>query len=402
MPEELAIKVDHISKDFILPHDRATSIKGVVTSLTRGRSWKTKETQHALHDISLEVKKGEFFGVVGRNGSGKSTLLKMLAGIYQPTNGSIAIDGRLVPFIELGVGFNPELTGRENVYLNGAMLGFSKRQVDSMYGEIVTFAELNKFMDQKLKNYSSGMQVRLAFSMAVRSEADILLVDEVLAVGDTDFQKKCFAYFKQLKRDKKTVVFVSHDMDSIREYCDRAILIENSRLKLQGSAEKVATAYSRLFFEEEARLQKTNQDRWGDQSAKITDIRVSPNPVEDGSNTISLQLTIQASENIDEPVIGFLIKNQSSQPILGTNTNIEGLKLPPMKKGRTLTTSWEIPHVFARGLYYVDPSIIDRGTTAVHDWWEEATSFVVHKEKVTPYLVNPSMNVKVKAAQAQP
>src|ERR1700742_3610312 len=184
MPKsEVAISAQHVYKNFVLPHEKVNSVKSLFTSLFRKRS-KSSETQHALRDISFEIKEGEFFGIVGRNGSGKSTLLKILAGIYQPTKGSIATHGKLVPFIELGVGFNPELTGRENVYLNGALLGFSRRQIDDMYEDIVRFAELERFMDQKLKNYSSGMQVRLAFSMATRAEADILLVDEVLAVGD--------------------------------------------------------------------------------------------------------------------------------------------------------------------------------------------------------------------------
>ncbi|HMH30872.1 MAG TPA: ABC transporter ATP-binding protein, partial [Methylomirabilota bacterium] len=226
MSEEIAISVKNVSKDFVLPHEKVSSIKSIFTSVTKKRN-KKADTQHALKDVSFEIKKGEFFGIVGRNGSGKSTMLKILAGIYQPTAGSVRTKGKLVPFIELGVGFNPELTGRENVYLNGAMLGFSDKQVKAMYKDIVDFAELERFMDQKLKNYSSGMQVRLAFSMAVRAEADILLIDEVLAVGDADFQRKCFDYFRSLKGAGTTVVFVTHDMDAVREYCDQAILIEN-------------------------------------------------------------------------------------------------------------------------------------------------------------------------------
>jgi len=199
--DDIALRVDHVFKHFMLPHERISSVKGLFTNIFNSSALKTKETQHALKNVSFAVKKGEFFGIVGRNGSGKSTLLKMLAGIYQPSKGNIMVDGKLVPFIELGVGFNPELTGRENVYLNGALLGFSHKEVEAMYDEIVTFAELERFMDQKLKNYSSGMQVRLAFSLATRAKADILLVDEVLAVGDADFQRKCFDYFRTLKRN---------------------------------------------------------------------------------------------------------------------------------------------------------------------------------------------------------
>lgn len=234
MSEEVAILVQGVSKDFHYSSNRANSVKGILTGIFKD-SENNKDIQHALKDISFDVKKGEFFGIVGRNGSGKSTLLKIIAGIYQPNKGHVDVDGKLVPFIELGVGFNPELTGRENVYLNGALLGFGTKEITAMYDSIVEFAELEKFMDQKLKNYSSGMQVRLAFSMAVRAKADILLIDEVLAVGDADFQRKCLEYFKQLKKKKKTVIFVSHDMDSVNEYCDRAILIEDSKIIKEGS-----------------------------------------------------------------------------------------------------------------------------------------------------------------------
>jgi ABC-2 type transport system ATP-binding protein len=239
------IIVENVSKDFRLPHEKYHSLKSKIVNIFR--SEKGYELQHALKNISFEINKGEFFGIVGRNGSGKSTLLKLLAGIYQPSDGSIKTSGKLVPFIELGVGFNPELTGRENVYLNGALLGFDHKQIDDLYKDIVEFAELEKFMDQKLKNYSSGMQVRLAFSMAVRAKADILLIDEVLAVGDTDFQHKCFEYFKKLKKEKITVVFVSHDMTAVREYCDRAILIEDSKLQTEGSPNEIAERYEALF-----------------------------------------------------------------------------------------------------------------------------------------------------------
>ena len=184
---KVAITVSHLSKTFKLPTERSFGLKQVIFNRLRGIKGYTE--QQVLNDVSFKVYDGEFLGIVGRNGSGKSTLLKLLSQIYTPTKGKIEIDGSLVPFIELGVGFNPELTGRENVYLNGAMLGFSNQEMDAMYDDIVNFAELPEFMDQKLKNYSSGMQVRLAFSIAIRARGDILILDEVLAVGDAAFQK---------------------------------------------------------------------------------------------------------------------------------------------------------------------------------------------------------------------
>lgn len=235
------VKVNDISKSFQLPAEQMSGIKQVLLNI--GRRGKTN-TQQVLKDITFDIEPGEFFGIVGRNGSGKSTLLKLLAGIYVPDNGRVHIDGSLTPFIELGVGFNPELTGRENVFLNGALLGFSHDDMQAMYDDIVSFAELEKFMDQKLKNYSSGMQVRLAFSIAIRAKSDILLIDEVLAVGDAAFQQKCFDYFEELRSEKQTIILVTHDMSAVKRFCDRALLLSNGRIEKIGSPEEVADLYT--------------------------------------------------------------------------------------------------------------------------------------------------------------
>ena len=270
--EELAIQVKHLSKSFRLPHNRQNSIKGSLINLL-GRGDRTYETQEVLKDVSFDIKKGEFFGIVGRNGSGKSTLLKMIAGIYEPTEGSITINGSLTPFIELGVGFNPELTGRENVYMNGALLGFSNKEVDEMYDDIAEFAELERFMDQKLKNYSSGMQVRLAFSIAIRAQSDILVLDEVLAVGDEAFQQKCYQYFYDLKEQKKTVVLVTHDMGAVERYCTKAIMIEKGKIVCQGSSMEVASAYRRLFLDEEVE-KRVKEGIIESSDATVNDVKV--------------------------------------------------------------------------------------------------------------------------------
>lgn len=254
----VALRVEHVSKSFKLPVERAGSLKNAIFNWIRGiRGYRI---QHVLNDISFEINKGEFFGIVGKNGSGKSTLLKLISQIYTPDSGTIVTDGKLVPFIELGVGFNPELTGRENVYLNGAMLGFSNAEIDAMYDDIVEFAELGEFMEQKLKNYSSGMQVRLAFSVAIKSQGDILVLDEVLAVGDESFQKKCQNYFFEAKRQKKTVILVTHSMPDVRRYCDRAMLIQEGQIAKIGDPDEVADAYSDSFLPPK---QETPQERTG-------------------------------------------------------------------------------------------------------------------------------------------
>ena len=244
MSEDIAISVKHLHKSFRLPTERAWGLKQALFNRLKGI--KGYKEQKVLNGIDFEIKKGEFVGIVGRNGSGKSTLLKTLAKIYFPEQGSVEINGSLVPFIELGVGFNPDLTGRENVYLNGALLGFSNKEMDTMYDEIVQFAELEQFMDQKLKNYSSGMQVRLAFSIAIRAKGDILLLDEVLAVGDAAFQQKCQDYFASL-HGNQTVILVTHDMGNVEKFCDRAILIENGKIKLDGDPKTIAKEYKNLW-----------------------------------------------------------------------------------------------------------------------------------------------------------
>lgn len=240
--KEIAVKVDHVSKDFRLPTEATQSLRTALVNRFRGI--KGYREQHVLKDISFDVYKGDFFGIVGRNGSGKSTLLKIISQIYVPEKGTVTVDGKMVSFIELGVGFNPELTGRENVYMNGAMLGFTTEEIDAMYGDIVEFAELEYFMNQKLKNYSSGMQVRLAFSVAIKAQGDVLILDEVLAVGDEAFQRKCNDYFMERKTSGKTTILVTHDMGAVKKYCNRAVLIEDGLVKAYGDPEDVANQYS--------------------------------------------------------------------------------------------------------------------------------------------------------------
>ena len=242
---DIAIQVKNLHKSFKLPTEQAFGLKQAIFNRLRGI--KGYKEQQVLRGIDFEIKKGEFVGIIGRNGSGKSTLLKILAGIYYPEKGEVTVNGSLVPFIELGVGFNPELTGRENVYMNGALLGFSNDEMNTMYDDIWEFAELKDFQDQKLKNYSSGMQVRLAFSIAIRAQGDILLLDEVLAVGDAAFQKKCSDYFYNLKDHQQTVILVTHSMENVRKFCDRALLIEAGKIVQEGDPKIVANAYTKLW-----------------------------------------------------------------------------------------------------------------------------------------------------------
>jgi ABC-2 type transport system ATP-binding protein len=394
MDDNIAIKVEHVYKDFVLPHEKRTTLKSAFTGLFRKHK-KGSEEQHALKDISFEVKKGEFFGIVGRNGSGKSTMLKILAGIYQPSEGKVQTVGKLVPFIELGVGFNPELTGRENVFLNGALLGFSRKQVQEMYDEIVEFAELERFMDQKLKNYSSGMQVRLAFSLAVRAEADILLVDEVLAVGDADFQRKCFDYFRRLKRNNKTVIFVSHDMSAVREYCDRAIFIEKSELIMEGVSNKIATAYTKMFTPKEDNGEDTASGRWGDGSMLQTKVTISPKVCKQEDKELTLRIDFEAKGEVRNPVFGLLIKNATGAHILGTNTKIKLMDTGIYQKGDKGFLEWRMPNIFNDGEYFITTAISHEDSVTQHDWIEDAVRFKVYREDRTAFVVNPFIDAEL-------
>lgn len=240
--KEIAISVKDIHKNFVLPQHKNTSLKQAAVNIVRKNN---VTTQKVLDGVSFDVYKGEFFGIVGRNGSGKSTLLKLIAGVYSPASGRIEMNGGLTPFIELGVGFNPELSGRDNVFLNGALLGYTRKQMDAMYDEIVEFAEIEEHMDKKLKNYSSGMQVRLAFSIAIKAKNDILIFDEVLAVGDEAFQNKCMTVFREYKKSKQTIILVTHSMENVLMLCSRALMLEAGKIVAIGDVKKVAEAYQK-------------------------------------------------------------------------------------------------------------------------------------------------------------
>lgn len=399
--DKFALNVSNVSKTFKLPHERAGSIKNLFVN-PFNKNVKKFESQQALKDITFDIKKGEFFGIVGRNGSGKSTLLKIIAGIYEPTQGSVKRNGKLVPFIELGVGFNPELTGRENVYLNGALLGFTKKEVDANYDSIVEFAELERFMDQKLKNYSSGMQVRLAFAVATKAQAEILLVDEVLAVGDADFQRKCFDYFRELKKNKTTVVFVTHDMNAVKEFCDRAVLIEQSVMVAQGRPDRVADKYSRMFMEEES--ESTNSEmgpqRWGSEDVIISKVEVRPKKITDKTKPITLEVTIKANEPVESPMVGFSLKDAAGQILVATNTKLLHKNIGRIEKNSLTTISFSFANYLSDGKYTFDVAVESEDAGKTYDWWEEAVKITAYEQTPVPFITSPDINVAIKVNRA--
>jgi ABC-type polysaccharide/polyol phosphate transport system ATPase subunit len=241
MKGEIAIEVINLSKSFRLPHDNRYTLKQKLLYFAKQNSY---ETFTVLNDISFSINKGDFFGIIGRNGTGKSTLLKILAGIYSPDKGKVITNGEISPFLELGVGFSPDLSGRDNIFLNGIILGLTKKEIKRKFDEIVAFSELEKFIDQKLRNYSSGMFVRLAFSIAIFANKEILLMDEVLAVGDIYFKEKCLNELNKLKQAGRTIIFISHDMKTIQEHCTKAMLLRKGKIAAFGDPITVIGTYT--------------------------------------------------------------------------------------------------------------------------------------------------------------
>lgn len=380
--DNVALRVEHVSKSFKLPTEGSNEIKRVVINWLKGIRGYTE--LHVLKDISFTVEKGDFFGIVGRNGSGKSTLLKLISQIYYPESGKITVNGSLVPFIELGVGFNPELTGRENVYLNGAMLGFSEQEIDGMYDDIVKFAELGEFMDQKLKNYSSGMQVRLAFSVAIKAQGDILVLDEVLAVGDEAFQRKCYNYFAELKREKKTVILVTHDMESVQRFCNKAILIENGKIRERGSSVKVAQLYRDLNDPNLAKGKNNSK-----KNTRLKDIDISVD-VKSSKDKYDFTVTMTPKIQLDDAVIAFVIRRDSGEWVYRYATDDGGKPGKTYKSGEKKQVKLELDNVFADGIYYVSVSVKKQDRTETFASLDDIVHFEVRNKKDSIYWQIPS------------
>lgn len=389
---DVVVDVQKVKKNFALPHEKKDSIKRLFTGLFTSKH-ASVEVQHALRSVTFDVKKGEFFGIVGRNGSGKSTMLKMLAGIYLPTEGKVEVKGKLVPFIELGVGFNPELTGRENVYLNGALLGFSKKEVDKRYHKIVEFAELERFMDQKLKNYSSGMQVRLAFSVAIMAEADILLIDEVLAVGDADFQRKCYDFFKSLKKSGKTVIFVTHDMNAVQDYCDRAILINEGKIISEGNAVDVSQEYLKLFNKSsDGEGDQGDPQRWGNGQVKMKDLTVN---VEGGNIVLKVELKAN-KQGADDFVFGYRFLDSERQLVMGGNTlNALGGKKLSLGPNEKMKLEFTMPDILGSGTKTVAATVRLSDGVTICDTSEDMAQFQTTKtESHYPVIAPAALSIK--------
>ncbi|HYW26483.1 MAG TPA: ABC transporter ATP-binding protein [Terriglobales bacterium] len=385
-----AVSVRNVTKRFRIPMDRSTTLK---YRMTHPISTARYRELLAVDDVSFEVPEGQFLGIIGSNGSGKSTLLKILAGIYRATSGSVALKGAVSPFLELGVGFNPELTARENVLVNGAILGLSRPELQRRMEGILHFAELEKFADQKLKNFSSGMQVRLAFTVAIQADAAILLMDEVLAVGDTRFQAKCFEVFARYKREGKTVVLVTHDLSGVDMHCDRAILLDHGRIVTAGDASDVTATYRRRSGEEAG--QDAAESVAGDAGSDMAPSRFGTGAVhfrqvaveggtgegvphfETGS-PLRIHLELEARDPVDDLVVGFSIHRTDGTWLSGTNTQLERKRLPGLGAGERLCLTYSVDRLsLLDGVWRVDAAAVSSSTGATYEWVHRAAHFSV-------------------------
>jgi ABC-2 type transport system ATP-binding protein len=377
-----AIAVQDVGKRFRRWRERPTSLKERVIK------WRVHAEQFwALRDVSVDVPEGQTLGLLGSNGAGKTTLLKVIAGILRPNEGQVTTRGRIATLLALGAGFHSELTGRENVYLNASILGLSRAQIEGLFDEIVAFAELEDFMDTQVKFYSSGMYVRLGFAVAVHVDPAILLVDEVLAVGDIAFQRKCIDRVKAFQEEGRTIVFVTHDPALVLRICDRAIMLEHGEVKVAGDPEDVVRDF---------RLAMARQDLaygW-DKGTREIEIISSEVFGADGStrdwfapgDEMVIQLDLKANTVVEDPVVSFAIHDQQNILVFGTNTSWRGLTWQRFEgKHRVQFLLKSLP--FVRGRYYVTLGVHSRDSTRVYHLQEQHYSFAIVRGEENPGLV---------------
>jgi lipopolysaccharide transport system ATP-binding protein len=373
----IAVKVDRLTKVFKIPHERRNTLYERLIGLFKPLKY---DVFYALKDVSFEVEKGETLGIIGENGSGKSTLLKIIARILKPTSGKVITKGKITPFLELGVGFQPDLTVVENVITYGVIMGLSQKEIKERLDDILKFAGLEDFKHMKLKNLSSGMQVRLAFSTAIQTEPDILLVDEVLAVGDLEFQQKCFDIFRRFKNEGVTILLVSHDMGAIKKFCDKALYLSKGKQLAFGDVNSVVDKYTSSCSTKNLK-NKDDIKRWGNMLVEITDVKFIDKFGNESQNFFSgdpmtIRIFYNTKTEVDDVVFGIAIYRDDGLHVYGTNTMLKGIKLEKISGEGFVDLKIEsLP--FLRGKYHV--------TVAAHtkdhkpyDWRDKEFWFVIH------------------------
>ncbi|HLK17796.1 MAG TPA: ABC transporter ATP-binding protein [Bryobacteraceae bacterium] len=393
------LQVQNVSKVYRLyrrPLDRLTEFLPFTNHHPPTEFW-------ALRDVNLSVERGEVLGVVGPNGSGKSTLLQIVSGILEPTRGRVLSSGRIAALLELGAGFSPEFTGRENVYLNGEILGIPRKEMERVFPQIERFAEIGTFIDRPVKEYSTGMYVRLAFSTAIHVDPEILIVDEALAVGDAIFANRCIKKFEELKQRKITVLFVSHDLGLVKRLSDRAALMVDGRVAAYGSPSEVVNRYVGLVLERQGRehlgneissgaAEQSGTFRHGDGASRVVEVDLKDG---DGGSTRSLEpgspLTIyvraHAEKDLENPVVGVLIRNRLGIDVFGTNTRIEGVDLGNVKAGETFEVEFTFDCLLT-GQDYTLTAATQYTDGFSQDWLDDAISFSVVDSRDVAGLAN--------------
>ena len=354
-----AIAARRVSKSYVLRREARRTLKEVVL-----RQYAPAERVDALTDVTFEVAKGEAFGVIGSNGSGKSTLLKLIAGTSKPTSGTLDVQGRVSALLELGAGFHPDFTGRENAYLNGSLLGLSRRRMDAAMPDVEAFADIGKFFDAAVKTYSSGMYARLGFAVAIHLDPDVLLVDEVLAVGDEYFQHKCFAKIAEFRRSGRTIVLVTHDLGAVARLCERALWLDGGRVASLGAVRDVVNAYQRTVGEREQRERaaRGHGERWGSKEIEIAGARIvgadgADRAVLDSGDPAAIEIAYRNPAGVTDAVFGVYVYRDDGVGVYGTNTLMDGCEVPVRGEGvaRFAVDALDL----LPGAYDIDVGIID-------------------------------------------
>ncbi|MCL4493124.1 MAG: ABC transporter ATP-binding protein [Nitrospirae bacterium] len=402
---DTVIGIEHVSKKYCrsLKHtmlygvqDIARNAAGLTSNperLRKGEFW-------ALDDVSFEVKRGETLGIIGANGSGKTTLLKLINGILLPDKGKIEIQGRVGALIEVGAGFHPLLTGRENIYVNGAILGMSRREIDEKFDEIEDFADIGEFLDVPVKHYSSGMYVRLGFAVAVHSEPDILLIDEVLAVGDEQFQRRCINKISKMQEDGKTIMLVSHALTTVEGICSKVIELDKGKVKTNGIPERVIDEYLSRLDRDLQKSEKSAGRRWGTGEAEILDFglfngsRERTDRVTSGDETIFI-MRVKFNTQVKNPIFGILIKSEGGIVVYGTNSRWRHMHFDTFEVGEEVKVIFKQKMQLTAGVYHVDPAIAYSDGITFYDWQERALEFIVELPVQTTGFANLDSQISI-------
>jgi lipopolysaccharide transport system ATP-binding protein len=390
------VSVQHVSKVYTLyerPTDRLVSMLPVIGE-ARGREF------WALRDVNLRVEAGEVFALVGPNGSGKSTLLQIVAGIMQPTRGRVVSEGRVAALLELGAGFNPDFTGRENVFLNGEIMGLSRAEVEAAFPNIVEFAGIGDFMDRPVKEYSSGMYVRLAFSTAIHVEPEVLIVDEALAVGDAIFANRCVRKLEELKEKKVTILFVSHDLGIVKRLADRAALMMHGEVVAMGKPSDIVNRYVGLVHE--LQLRDTPADvgsyRHGDGTSRIESVVLLNGRGEEVTSLLSgeravIRVRAKFAKASEKPMVGMLIRNRLGVDVYGTNTKVEKVELGDFEAGDVLEIRFALDCLLSRAEYTLTVAM-QHGDGASQDWIDDALPFAVIDHRDTAGMIQLNTEIE--------